>query len=125
MNRKVQLLTETRVYLTAPAQGILSQMRILGGSLGIAASSAVLGRHLKDVVDPMALASIEHHTGNYGEDQRQAVSGAYSAAFNEDMHVCAIVGSVGILLAFGVWTRKRQTIQELRNKTATESMGRA
>jgi hypothetical protein len=107
----------------APAQGILAQIRILGGSMGIAASSAVLGRHLSGVVDPSQLASIEHHREEYSEDQLQAIRNAFSEAFNYDMWVCAIVSAVGVLLACGVWTRKRRNLVEDQEEVKTSNEG--
>ncbi|KAL2210825.1 putative MFS multidrug transporter [Sarocladium strictum] len=107
----------------APAQGILAQIRILGGSMGIAASSAVLGRHLSGVVDLGQLASIEHHREDYSEDQLQAIRNAFSEAFNYDMWVCAIVSAAGVLLACGVWTRKRRNLVEDQEEVKTSNEG--
>ncbi|KAK8119004.1 uncharacterized protein PG998_003630 [Apiospora kogelbergensis] len=108
----------------APAQGILSQVRILGGSLGIAASSAILARHLVGIVDPRQLASIEHHPEDFTIEQLQAIRRAYSDAFNEDMHVCAIVSAVGVVLACAIWTRKRQSMAESRKQSLVEEVER-
>ncbi|KAH6660671.1 major facilitator superfamily transporter [Truncatella angustata] len=102
----------------SPAQGIIAQIRILGGSLGIAASSAILGTTLRSqlasVVDPKLLNSLENATSQLTSVQLNAVRRAYSEAFNEDMRVCAIVASVSVVLAFGAWTKpsSRPTVQE-------------
>ncbi|KAK6852583.1 hypothetical protein PG995_011134 [Apiospora arundinis] len=108
----------------APAQGILAQVRILGGSMGIAASSAILGRHLIDIVDPGKLASIEHHREEFPVEQLLAIRRAYSDAFNEDMRVCTIVSAVGLVLACAVWTRGRQSMAEMRKQSLVEEVER-
>ncbi|KAH8681596.1 major facilitator superfamily transporter [Xylariales sp. PMI_506] len=103
----------------SPAQGILAQLRILGGSLGIAASSAILGvtlrAQLTGIVDPSVLGSLEASTSSLTSVQMEAVRQAYSDAFDKDMRVATIVACVGVLLAFGSWTRDRPDPRE-RNK---------
>lgn len=97
---------------------------MLGGSLGIAASSAILGRHLVDIVNPGQLTAIAHHPEDFPIEQLQAIREAYSGAFNLDMRVCAIVGVFGVLFACAVWTRDRQTLQELRKQSLDEDAQR-
>lgn len=83
-------------------------MRILGGSIGIAASSAVLAQTLRSqlagVADPRQLASLEHHAHGFTESQMTAVREAYAGAFQEEMRVCAAVAGVGIVAALAAWS---------------------
>ncbi|KAK8051393.1 hypothetical protein PG993_002778 [Apiospora rasikravindrae] len=95
-----------------------------GGSMGIAASSAILGRQIVGIVDPGQLAAIEHHPENFPTEQLLAIRTAYSEAFNLDMRVCAMVGGVGIIFACAVWTRDRQSMSELRKQNLKEEAQR-
>ncbi|KAK8042598.1 hypothetical protein PG994_013081 [Apiospora phragmitis] len=115
---------QATVQDSAPAQGILSQIRILGGSMGIAASAAILGRHLDGIVDPGQLPAIEHHPEDFPIEQLQAIRTAYSETFKLDMRVCAMVGGIGILFACAVWTPNRRPLDELRNQRLEEEAQR-
>ncbi|KAI0132005.1 major facilitator superfamily transporter [Xylariales sp. AK1849] len=112
----------------SPAQGILSQTRILGGSIGIAASSAVLGVTLRSdlagIVDPSKLSSLEDNIDILTPDQLNAVRHAYSKSFDKEMRVCAIVASVAVVLTCGGWTRKRWTVQEHNEQRMKEEIER-
>jgi hypothetical protein len=118
------------ILIIAPAQGILAQIRILGGSLGIAASSAVLGVTLRSqlagVVDPDLLNSLENVGDRLNKAQLAALRHAYSDAFNEDMRIGAIVACSAIILAFGAWTkpRDRPTVQERRVQHVKDEVAR-
>ncbi|KAI1852480.1 hypothetical protein JX266_002658 [Neoarthrinium moseri] len=97
------------------AQGFLSQTRILGGSLGIAASSAILGASVKSQLagmDPRILQAFESSAGALDEAQLDAIRHVYASAFDDDMRVCAIVSCIAVILALGGWSRNRPTIQE-------------
>ncbi|KAI5861659.1 major facilitator superfamily domain-containing protein [Durotheca rogersii] len=101
----------------APAQGIMAQVRVLGGSIGIAASSVILSVTLGDevgVVNSSQLALLESDHSREAEMQLTAIRGRYSDAFNTDMRVCTIVASVAILFTFGTFTRNRLTVAERR-----------
>ncbi|KAK8059704.1 hypothetical protein PG996_009634 [Apiospora saccharicola] len=110
----------TAVQDEAPAQGILSQVRVLGGSLGIAASSAILGRYLVDIANPGQLTAIAHNPEDFTLEQLQALREAFSEAFNMDMRICAIVGVFGVFFACAGWTRSRQTLETLRKNSLVE-----
>ncbi|KAM3084421.1 hypothetical protein ACMFMF_001778 [Clarireedia jacksonii] len=101
---------------TAVAQGITSQARILGGSIGIAASTAMLGstqrRELTGIVSPEQLASLQSATASFTSAQSEAVRQAYSDAFHGDMKFCAIVAGSCVLVAFGTYQRNPLTIEE-------------
>lgn len=77
----------------AVATGIVAQARLLGGSIGIAAFSAVLGR----------LAGQEHHGASVGAttglstEALDLVRMAYADAFTETMKICAAFAGVAVL----------------------------
>ncbi|KAI2463249.1 major facilitator superfamily transporter [Annulohypoxylon bovei var. microspora] len=106
---------ESSIEDHASAQGVMAQVRVLGGSIGIAASSAIVGTKLKDQVGIMRtdwLPSPEGTGAGLTHSQQVAVQQAYSDAFNEDMRVCAIIGAFAILFSFGLYSRKRLTMRE-------------
>ncbi|TVY50255.1 Efflux pump roqT, partial [Lachnellula cervina] len=72
------------------AQGIIAQVRILGGSLGIAASTAILStsqRH-RAHLQPSHLVTI---TKTASDEQSRALRAIYADSFSEDMKVAAAV----------------------------------
>ena len=76
---------------TAVAQGIIAQMRVLGGSIGIAASTAILGvTQRKELISTglittEQLANLQTVVKDFTLEQKIAVRQAYSDAFNEDL----------------------------------------
>ncbi|EOO03912.1 putative mfs multidrug protein [Phaeoacremonium minimum UCRPA7] len=116
---------EASIQDHAPAQGILAQTRIFGGSIGIASSSAILGvkqrTQLGGVVSSSALTG---GTQDLTSTQLSAIRKAYNDAFTETMMVCAIVAGVGILLTLGVYRRNRMTIEEQRKEQIREETER-
>ena len=113
---------------TAPAQGILAQMRILGGSIGIAASSAMLAQTLRGrlagVADPKQLASLEHNADGFTEGQMTAIRQAYADAFKEEMYVGAIMAGVGAISAMAAWSRDRTSLSARRDQSVREEAER-
>ncbi|KAF3066534.1 putative MFS-type transporter C16A3.17c [Daldinia childiae] len=111
----------------APAQGLMAQVRVLGGSIGIAASSAILGVKLQEQSGPGQLGEVllfESGNESQQEAQLEATILAYAGAFKEDMRVCTIIGAVAILLTFGTFSRNRLTVAERRAQQMIERFGR-
>ncbi|KAI0177838.1 major facilitator superfamily transporter [Pestalotiopsis sp. NC0098] len=114
----------------APAQGLLAQTRVLGGALGVAASSAVLGftvrSQLTGVVDLNLLNNLENATSTMTDAQLAAVRHAYSDAFAKDMLIGAIVACAAFILAFGAWSnpKVRPTVQEHNERHLEEESER-
>jgi hypothetical protein len=110
--------------ITAVAQGIVAQVRVLGSSIGISASTAILGvveyNQLRGVVTNSQLASLRDSEKTFTASQLQAVRKAYSDAFNEDMRVCAIVAGICVLLTLGTLQRNPLDIQARREQQVVE-----
>ncbi|KZL75407.1 major facilitator superfamily transporter [Colletotrichum tofieldiae] len=110
--------TESEISDHAPAQGIIAQVRILGGSLGIAASTAILGNFIRNdlagVVSPEDLSSVYGVGMNLTEAQTAAVRQAYTDSFQNDMQVGTILSGIAILLSLGIYRRNRITFEEQR-----------
>ncbi|KAI0555062.1 major facilitator superfamily transporter [Xylaria curta] len=109
----------------APAQGIVAQVRIFGGSLGIAASSTILGLSLTaqvgGSVTPQQIAS---GGADLAPGDLAAIRGAYAEAFREDMRVCTIIAGIGLLWAIGTYSRKRLNHTEQREQKMKDEAGR-
>ena len=99
-------------------------MRILGGSLGIAASSAILGVKMKEYVGPTLMPEQRAKMGGvgsaviYGEAQRPAIRAAYTAALRTDMAVCCGLLAAATLCAVGMYKRpgKRVSLVEMQRR---------
>ncbi|KAI1456625.1 major facilitator superfamily transporter [Annulohypoxylon moriforme] len=133
--------TESSTGDHASAQGVMAQVRVLGGSIGIAASSAIVGTRIKDQVGTSEagwLPSPEGAGNSLTRNQQIAVRQAYSDAFNEDMRVCAIIGAFAVLVSFGMlsqrWSRmadhtkqhtKERTEEKKSSRTSTDPTDRA
>jgi hypothetical protein len=74
---------------------------VLGGSFGIAASTAILGviknRELGDIISPAQLAVLQIST--LSTTQAEAVRLAYAHAFSHTMRISTIISGISILLA--------------------------
>lgn len=106
----------------------MAQLRILGGSLGITASTVFVqtqvSKYLKGVIltrDSAKSGSLE--SGLSGE-QMQTVRQAYSKAFQLGMATATGVSGAAVLIAFFAYQRKRTTIQEKRRILAEEETAR-
>ncbi|KAF4806023.1 Efflux pump FUS6 [Colletotrichum siamense] len=124
--------TESEIPDHAAAQGIIAQVRILGGSLGIAASTAILGTHMREelagVLGPDQLSTITGAGTSLTEAQAMAVRQVYADSFQQDMKVGAILSGVAILISLGAYRRNRISIEEQRQlhiKTEMERRRRA
>ncbi|KJX93172.1 major facilitator superfamily transporter like protein, partial [Zymoseptoria brevis] len=97
----------------AVAQGIVSQARVLGGSLGIAAASAILGRELR-IQGSIAVRESKDASlsGAAGEEQSKSVQIAYSDAFSTTLMVACVVCCVAFFSALGTWDRHKLGLRE-------------
>ncbi|KAI8632423.1 major facilitator superfamily transporter [Xylariaceae sp. FL1651] len=108
----------------APAQGIVAQVRVFGGSLGIAASSAILEIQLGGSVTPQQISSLESGGADLTPSQLDAIRKAYSSAFREDMRVCTVIAGIALLWALGTYSRKRLVHSERREQQIKEEIER-
>ncbi|CAK7568172.1 MAG: hypothetical protein SEPTF4163_006155 [Sporothrix epigloea] len=109
----------------AASQGIIAQARVLGGSIGIAASSAILARQeLSELGAVITTAVPADLTGS--SPAAIALRETFNQAYTETMRVCAIVSAVALLLACGTFTRGRIPIMAmLQERLQQEAAQRA
>ncbi|EFX03069.1 major facilitator superfamily transporter multidrug resistance [Grosmannia clavigera kw1407] len=94
----------------APSQGILAQIRVFGGSIGIAASSAVLAAQEVKRVDSMRFTSAGAPISTQDSPEAVLIREIYSDAFRGDMRVCIVISAVSIVAACGTYRRNRKPI---------------
>ena len=108
------------------AQGIVAQNRILGGSIGIAASTAILAATqqsqliIPGIVSASQLATLQASASTFTMSQIEAVRQAYSDAFSEDMRICAIVAGICILVTLGTFRRNPPSMEDMRRRQYEE-----
>ncbi|KAK3306951.1 uncharacterized protein B0T15DRAFT_393025, partial [Chaetomium strumarium] len=105
------------------AQGIMSQVRIFGGSIGIAASSAILGTKTRAVlaggsVPPEALANLA--SDSLAPEQWALIRRLYTDALKEDMIVCCAVLAAATICTLGVCRRNRVSFEEMMKQRHLE-----
>ncbi|PQK13897.1 hypothetical protein BB8028_0004g08280 [Beauveria bassiana] len=104
---------EAAIADAASAHGILAQMRILGGSIGIATATILLRNKLSDVSKGPISAIVE-------QDGAVAMSLAYSSAFRAGMKVCSILSGIAVMVSILGFRRTRMDMNEQRAKLFRE-----
>ncbi|KAL2175576.1 major facilitator superfamily domain-containing protein [Thermothelomyces heterothallicus CBS 202.75] len=116
---------EAPVWEHASAQGIVAQVRIFGGSMGIAASSAILGAKTRSgmpggSVPSEMLTHMASDPSALSPEQWAAIRRVYTKALREDMIVCCAVLAVAMVVTLGVYKRDRVTIEEMMKQRHRE-----
>jgi hypothetical protein len=124
---KISLDTDRTVH-TAPAQGIIAQLRILGGSIGIATSSAILGVHTRDqltgILTPEQMRSLAAHESTLTPEQYTAVRVAYTDALREGMIICCVILGVCLFITVFVYKKDRVSLDEMQRRRVIEEQER-
>ncbi|KAG5986047.1 hypothetical protein E4U54_005650 [Claviceps lovelessii] len=105
----------------ASAQGILAQLRILGGSMGIAASTAILRREMTGAASSPSSPSSPPSSSHFYRAEQAAVSDdashhvrkTYAQAFHTDMVVATIISALAV-----AFTLLALLQQQSRNRTS-------
>lgn len=101
------------------AQGIVAQSRVLGGSIGIAASTAILGQTehndlvVTGLLSDSQLATLQTAAKSLTPTQLAAVSKAYSDSFREIMIVCVVIAGLGVLASLMTWDSHPPNLTEM------------
>ncbi|KAK4103559.1 hypothetical protein N658DRAFT_547806 [Parathielavia hyrcaniae] len=115
---------EAPVWEHASAQGIVAQVRILGGSLGIAASSAILGARTQSDMPPEALAHLASDPSALDPGQWAAIRTTYTEALREMMIVCCAVLALAMVCTLGLYRRDRVSMEEMYQQRYREEAER-
>ncbi|EGX95783.1 MFS multidrug transporter, putative [Cordyceps militaris CM01] len=114
---------EASIANAAPAHGILAQMRILGGSLGIATASIILRNKLK-MTGMMSRGGGKLTTDELKGGPNHDIERAYSAAFRTDMTISTIICGIAVLVSILGFRRTRVDMNEQRAKLFREEQVR-
>lgn len=112
----------------AVAQGIIAQARVLGGSIGIATSTAILGIHQSSqlikphIVTFSQLETLQASALNMGPAQLSAVRQTYSDSFSESMKVCAVISGACVLAIMLTFRREKLDIKGRRKVQFIENI---
>ena len=97
---------------TALALGIVNQARILGGVIGLAASTIIfnqrVGRDLGSVLDAEQIHGLRQSlnvVSSFSEQQQEAVRGTFAKSFNDQLRICTYVSAACWVIAWGAWSR--------------------
>lgn len=107
---------------SAVAQGIMAQVRVFGGSIGIAASTAILGIKQRQklletgLLTPAQLQSLRNAMSSLSADQVHAVKQAFTDALNNTLVVCAIISGICLLVTIGCYQKDPPSIAERREQ---------
>jgi hypothetical protein len=103
----------------------MAQVRIFGGSIGIAASSAILGANIRSgmvgsSVSPEMMAHLASDPSALPPDQWALVRRVYTDALKEDMIVCCAVLAAAMLCTLGVYRRNTVSLEEMMKQRYRE-----
>lgn len=110
--------------ITATAQAINAQFRILGGSIGIAVSTAIQASYshtkLAGILTPEQLADLAGTAATMSATEYEAVRVAYTGGLKSMMGVCCAVLGVAFVLTIGTYSRDRLDIPTTMNQRNLE-----
>ena len=103
-------------------QGMVSQARLLGGSIGIAAANGITNRQghamLKDILSPTQISSLQFSTGilaSLNTRQKEAVRVMHATVWKETMLVCVYISAAAFVVSLATWDgnplKKRKRIK--------------
>ena len=101
----------------AVAQGIVSQARLFGGSIGIAASNAMFRTtsesSLKDVLTPQQIQELQTNTGilnTLSAANQEAVRVAYARSFQRSLRACTYIAAACVVVSAFIWQSLPTTV---------------
>ncbi|KAI9662563.1 MAG: hypothetical protein M1821_008730 [Bathelium mastoideum] len=103
----------------AVTMGALTQIRVLGGTLGLAICSSVLNNHvsskLRTTIGPIELQKISDSASNINsltKQQQKLVRVAFADGYSLQMHVVAGFSGLVFLVSFLMWERHPRKIED-------------
>lgn len=99
-------------FLAAVAQGIMSQVRVFGGSIGIAVGNIVFlrdaRRNLEGVMSEDQILSLQGSalfTSTLDQNQQDEVRRIYANSFDSTMRICTYLAAASLAIAAFTWQR--------------------
>ena len=130
----VSLLTSFTVDFKdhAVAQGIVAQMRVLGGSIGVAMANGLVTRQsradLRGILTVEQVGELQTSTKileTLDAVQRQAVRQVYSDAFSTTMRICTYLAAVCLVVSFFTFRRDMNTATNARERNKRDGAEKA
>lgn len=123
----------------AISQGVISQARVLGGAIGVAASNAVfhyqLQARLAGIVPQTQLSQVQLNSETVESltlAQQDDVRVTFASSFDESMQICTGIAALGLLASLATYQRhppdineKRKQMEDLIIACAKKQMSRA
>lgn len=101
--------------------GALTQVRVLGGTIGLAIGSTVLKNHVRSrllqsssSITPRQLQHISDSLAvidTLPPDQQAAVRTAFAEGYNQQMRVMAVFSGLALLTSLLIWEKKPRKMQ--------------
>ncbi|OKL56913.1 hypothetical protein UA08_07740 [Talaromyces atroroseus] len=110
----ISLMTsvETQLNTHSVTQGIVAQVRVFGGSIGVAASNAMFAAtsttDLKGILTPAQISDLQTDTGVLSilnEAEREAVRVTYNKAFDSSMRICLYFAAASLVVNIFIWQK--------------------
>lgn len=115
--------------VTASAQGLMTQSRLLGGNIGLAIGTVVLNQHvssgLSDTLSPEQVKNLQQSLNTietFTPQEAQAVSVVFSDAFQSQVLISACMAAAGLVSGLFIWQRNPPS---LNSKIAAEASAKA
>ncbi|KAF2433345.1 putative MFS multidrug transporter [Tothia fuscella] len=111
----------------AAAQGVVSQTRVLGDSIGLSIATIVfnadLSKGLSSQLSTSELQSFHRSLSTISSldpGQRAAVIQVYAESFNKQVRICTYVAIFGLLAAIATWQKHPVSIEVMRQRQVSE-----
>lgn len=113
----------------AVAQGVMAQVRVLGGAVGLVVCNVIFNIHLEALEGQLSTQDIEslHRSPlaliDQGRTEEKEVKEVFSASFQNMVWVMFWVAVVGFAASLGTWEMKPTPLDELDEAAASHSSG--
>jgi MFS family permease len=126
----ISLMTsvETKLDTHSVTQGIVAQVRVFGGSIGVAASNAMFAAtsatDLKGILTPEQISDLQTDTAilsTLNETQMEAVRVTYNKAFDSSMRICLYFAAVSLVVSLFIWQKNPPALRQKSQLVDEES----
>ena len=111
----------------ALALGVVNQARLLGGVIGLAASTIIfnehVGRDLSSLLTAQQVYALRQSLNalpSFSEEQQEAVRTTFARSFNDQLRICTYVSAVCWVVVLASWSRS--PVDLTKRKEAHDAM---